>query len=337
MTKIYNLSDCQYSNRHGTYGGAAGDKDGILINGDYWIVKYPKPEREFDAPINMSYNTSPVSEYIGSHIYETLGIPVHQTILGVRNNKLVVACKDFCEFRGQLTEMRTIKNGANHELEQILDREMHYSSTGERVNLNEMLLHLEHNPILQMCDGVKERFWDTVIVDLFIDNTDRNNGNWGLLFDEKNNLYHLAPVYDNGNAFFNKMNDEKMTVLINKDEKVRNDLYCGSRTAYDYNGKILSAKKLAKLDINDLKLAANRIIPTINQHMSEIEDIIDALPENVGDIVVCSKIRKECYKQALHARRENILLPMLDEQSTKQKMSQNKSCQRRRHEEEIEL
>lgn len=159
----------------------------------------------------------------------------------------------------------------------------------------------------------------------------------GLLFDEKNNLYHLAPVYDNGNAFFNKMNDEKMTVLINKDEKVRNDLYCGSRTAYDYNGKILSAKKLAKLDINDLKLAANRIIPTINQHMSEIEDIIDALPENVGDIVVCSKIRKECYKQALHARRENILLPMLDEQSTKQKMSQNKSCQRRRHEEEIEL
>lgn len=40
MTKIYDLSNCPYSNRHGTYGGAAGDKDGILINNEYWIVKH---------------------------------------------------------------------------------------------------------------------------------------------------------------------------------------------------------------------------------------------------------------------------------------------------------
>lgn len=129
--KIYNLKNMPYSDRHGMYGGMAGDKDGILINNEYWIVKYPKPEREFETPIGMSYNTSPLSEYIGSHIYDILEIPVHQTILGIRNEKIVVACKDFCKSRGQLTEMRTIKNAANKELEDILEHEMHYDSICE--------------------------------------------------------------------------------------------------------------------------------------------------------------------------------------------------------------
>ena len=39
---IYDLTKCPYSNRNGSYGGAAGDKDGILIDGEEWITKYPK-------------------------------------------------------------------------------------------------------------------------------------------------------------------------------------------------------------------------------------------------------------------------------------------------------
>lgn len=45
--------------------------------------------------INLSYSNSPVCEYIGSKIYELIGMPVHNTILGVRNEKIVVACEDF--------------------------------------------------------------------------------------------------------------------------------------------------------------------------------------------------------------------------------------------------
>ena len=40
--RIYDLTNCPYSNRNGSYGGAAGDKDGILIDGEEWIAKYPK-------------------------------------------------------------------------------------------------------------------------------------------------------------------------------------------------------------------------------------------------------------------------------------------------------
>ena len=39
--EIFDFSNAEYSNRNGSYGGAAGDKDGIVINGEPWIAKYP--------------------------------------------------------------------------------------------------------------------------------------------------------------------------------------------------------------------------------------------------------------------------------------------------------
>lgn len=53
---------------------------------------YGKTKKNAHFP---SYTASPLSEYIGSQIYQSLGIPVHETMLGIRDNKLVVACKDF--------------------------------------------------------------------------------------------------------------------------------------------------------------------------------------------------------------------------------------------------
>lgn len=299
MEQIYDLSNLQYSNRHGTYGGINGNKDGVILNDEYWIVKYPK----------MKNISSPLSEYIGSHIYGILGLPVHDTILGIRDHKLVVACKDFCETRGQLMEMRTIKNGANSELESILEHEMHYSSTGDRVNLNELLLHLDHNPILQLCDGVKERFWQTVVVDVLIDNNDRNTGNWGLLFDERTNSYHLAPVYDNGNSFANKTDDGRLQDVLSNTEQYQINYYTGSRTAYGYNGHMMSAKKMMKFDNPDLQNAICELAPRIEAKMDEICKMIDDIPESIQGIAVCSPIRKEFYINSLQARFEHLILP----------------------------
>ncbi|MCM1330963.1 MAG: hypothetical protein NC253_16200 [Ruminococcus sp.] len=38
-TKIYNLNGCPVSERNGMYGGRS-LKEGITIDGKYWIVKY---------------------------------------------------------------------------------------------------------------------------------------------------------------------------------------------------------------------------------------------------------------------------------------------------------
>ena len=46
--KIYDFNDeTKYplSNRDGIYGGNGGTKDGVLIDGEYWFIKYPKTTR----------------------------------------------------------------------------------------------------------------------------------------------------------------------------------------------------------------------------------------------------------------------------------------------------
>lgn len=118
-TTIFELDDYSLSDRNGFYGGKAGSKEGIMIGNDYWLVKYPKSTKEYNR-VEISYTTSPLSEYIGSHIYGILGYDVHETILGIKNKKLVVACKDFCVNRGDLFEIRTLKNIYNEKLQRIL-------------------------------------------------------------------------------------------------------------------------------------------------------------------------------------------------------------------------
>ncbi|MDO4396775.1 MAG: CtkA family protein, partial [Clostridia bacterium] len=196
---IRNLDNYELSNRNGMYGGNAGSKDGILIDGEYWIVKYPKSTKFLSGDKRElgSYSTAPLSEFIGSNIYAILGYDVHETILGYRNNKIVVACKDFCESENVfLREFRTIKNIYNKDVESMIEEHLSSTSSSNSLEIEELRIHLKYNPILSKIEGITERFWDCVVVDAFIANNDRNNGNWGLLVE--NNEYKLAPIFDNG-------------------------------------------------------------------------------------------------------------------------------------------
>lgn len=303
---MVDFSKCEYSDRHGSYGGIAGDKDGILYNGEYWIIKYPKSSRYLKADLGISYTTSPLSEFLGSHVYEILGYDVQETQLGVRNGKLVVGCKDFCKTRGSLLELRTIKNGANKELAEKLETIFHDSATGERVNLEELELHLEHNPILKKVPEVKERFWDSVVVDVIIDNNDRNNGNWGILFNEDIKTYSLAPVYDNGNSFCSKMSDEKIKIALEQNDK---NQFLGSRTSYSYEGHILSAKKMLLLENKALQSAILRVTPKVITKLTEIETFFNDVPCSCDGIPICTEERKQFYLMGIKARVNELLLP----------------------------
>lgn len=77
---------------------------------------------------------------------------------------------------------------------------------GESVFLGDVLATIEI--IRSSCAraGVLERFWDMFVVDAFIKNPDRNNGNWGVLMDASFS-YELAPVYDLGSSLFGKRGD----------------------------------------------------------------------------------------------------------------------------------
>jgi hypothetical protein len=86
-----------------------------------WIVKYPKPMKSWQTG-TVSYTAAPLSEYVGSHIYQMLGIDTQETRLGIRHGKLVVACKDFCQKMERLFAMSAIKNAAHRELSDSLEK-----------------------------------------------------------------------------------------------------------------------------------------------------------------------------------------------------------------------
>lgn len=61
--EIFDFSNAEYSNRNGSYGGAAGDKDGIVINGEPWIAKYPKSNEGMAKSDKLSkFSQTPLSE-----------------------------------------------------------------------------------------------------------------------------------------------------------------------------------------------------------------------------------------------------------------------------------
>ena len=284
------------------YGGNAGDKDGVIYNDAEWIIKYPK------ATVNMvgnniaSYTTSPLSEYIGSQIYKILGIPVHETILGTRHNRIVVACKDFATYPWVLMEVRTLKNIALADVNAATEKEQVTSATGDSVDLDELFVHFKYNSFLNTQQVIR-RFWDCVLVDILIDNNDRNNGNWGLLKNIQSGITILAPVFDNGNAFNNKTPDSalesKLAVLDVND-------IIGSRTAYSRGGKIISAKKLLSMQDEMFTESKLRVVPLMTEKLQDIFSMIDNVP-----VEACSSIRKEYYKASLRIRLDNLLVPSL--------------------------
>lgn len=317
--RIINLDDCVLSFKNGTYTGAAGSKDGIIYQNAEWMVKYPKSIRGLERTGGASYSTSPLSEYIGSTIYSILGYDVHETFLAERNGKIVVACKDFTESK-KLLEIRSIKNYTNKELAEKLDRDFDSTGSDHYVELEELLLHLKYNDILTKVPGINERFWEQAVVDIFINNNDRNNGNWGILRDS-NGHDLLAPIFDNGGCLQTKISEEKIEIQISESnlETTRKNA-SNIQTAYAINGHILSGISFLRLanQYIGLKNAIEKVVPNIREKLPEIKKCISDIPEkyigtNNEVYNVCSANRKKLYILQLQARYEDMLKPAYEE------------------------
>ena len=73
---------------------------------------------------------------------------------------------------------------------------------------------MNNNIYFQKIPKLKERFWDMFIIDALINNNDRNEGNWGLVLNKNTGDLRITPVYDNGAAFYNKMDKDKCNSLL---------------------------------------------------------------------------------------------------------------------------
>lgn len=297
---IYDFNNVQTSQRR--YGGKAGLKLGILIDGENWLIKFPKTTKEYNK-VEISYTTSPLSEYLGSQIYNSIGINVHETRLGEIDGKIVVACKDFLQNGERLDEFRAIKNDYVKGLEEELS-----STSGSGTDLEEIIIIMEKNPLFMKMPELKERFWNMFVIDAFIGNNDRNNGNWGVIVNENNQITKLAPVYDNGNAFNNKSSDNQMQKILSAKSNLWDSAYTSRECVFSQNGKNINPLKYIESGISqDCNEALKRIIPKIN--LQEIKKIIYDIPNVYKGIRVTSDIQKEFYFKVLELRYEKVLKP----------------------------
>lgn len=305
---IRDVRDCPTSGLF--YGGRAGRKEGILIEGEPWIAKYPRTTRDLAGKNLPSYTSSPISEYLGSHVFELVGIPAQKTELGYRNGKVVCLCRDFVYPNLRLFEFKELKNALSDDDDGFSSA----PSDGESVYLGDVLATIETLPALKNVPGVLERFWDMFVIDAFLKNPDRNNGNWGLLMDG-DLTYRLAPVYDLGSSLFSKRSDAVAAERLESADAIEQDAFGTNVSCYRLalpdgtSAAIHPFEYMRKSDNPDLRAAIARFVHAID--MDAVDELIDYVPEEAYGTVLMTDAVRESHKRLLRVRLEEGLRPLV--------------------------
>lgn len=272
---------------------------GISCGGKDYLLKFPGNLKEQQMKnINLSYSNSPICEYIGSKIYELIGLPVHHTILGFRNNKTVVACEDFLEDGDRLYEFDKIKVTFEPN---FLDSNGN-ETNGSGVDLYEILMTIKEHPFLQDVSGVTEHFWNMFVIDALIGNTDRNNSNWGIIV-RKDGAKEIAPVYDNGNCLNSKWDDVKMKMVLEDEKKLEAETYKARRCIFELHGKKINPYQIIeKMAYRECSDAIMRLTPRIGDCIFQIYKMIE-------DIPMLSEIQKQFYCTIIKKRYKKVFIP----------------------------
>ena len=274
--------------RNKTYAGANGSKISVLYNNELYMLKFPAV-----PAINkeMSYANGCISEYLGCHIFESVGIPVQKTLLGTYTingkEKIVVACKDFTTNGLVLQDFASLKNT-------IIDS----AHNGYGTELSDIEKTLEEQTAIEP-QKLIEWFWDMFIVDALIGNWDRHNGNWGFLYNTETDEISLAPIYDCGSCLFPQADEEIMKKTLEDPAAREIRVFERPLSSIKTNGqKIQYFKFISSLENSSCNKALERILPKIN--MDKINKVIDETP-------FISDLQKEFYKTMLRERKERIL------------------------------
>ena len=277
------------------YQGANGKKICINMNNHFYMLKFPSIPTRKDS--ELEYANSCFSEYVSCHIYDALGIPAQETLLGTfrvnNKEKIVVACKDFEVDDFRFHDFASLKNS-------VLTSE--YSGYG--TELKDVLYSIEEQHFVDS-NAARQRFWDMFIVDSYIGNFDRHNGNWGFLFNTKTLETRLAPVFDCGSSLFPYASDRQMESFLNNEKEIEYRVFAIPQSALRINGiKINPYVFLQETTDTSCIRSLLELTPKIEVAQSKINQIIDSTS-------FISDVHKEFMKTILSQRFENILKPAL--------------------------
>lgn len=274
--------------RNKMYAGANGSKISVLYNNEQYMLKFPAiPNKNKD----MSYTNGCVSEYIGCHIFESVGIPVQETILGTYTvngkTKVVVACKDFTSSGIILQDFASLKNT-------IIDS-VH---NGYGTELDDIMHAIDEQHAVEP-EALKQWFWDVFIVDALIGNWDRHNGNWGFLYNTATDEMKLAPIYDCGSCLYPQADEEIMEATLTDKKQRDMRVFSIPLSGIKIQGqKINYFDFISSLQNNDCNEALKRIVPRID--MEKINKLIDETPYTTD-------LQRKFYKTMLAERKALIL------------------------------
>ena len=258
-------------------------KKTLVYDNKKYLVKFPDPIREKNK--NISYINNAFSEYVGSNIFRLVGFKTQNTILGkyVYNGKekIVCGCEDFTDNNNVLYEFESLALSTNPD-----------KKIG--AELEDILEVVEDSKMIDTID-TREKFWDMFVIDSIIGNTDRHNGNWGFILNNKTNEITFAPIYDCGSCLNPMLEDMEMEKLNETEFK---NLAINCYSCIKENGKKINYITYIKGRKNEeCNKAICRMFGKIN--IDEINKFIDQIPHMSG-------IRKQFYKNIIKLRYDII-------------------------------
>ncbi len=276
------------------YNGANGSKIAVTYNGEVYMLKFPPSAA--GRPTELSYTNSCISEHIASSIFNMLGIPAQETLLGTYTvkgkTKIVCACKDFTTDGKRLFDFCSIKNT-------VIDSD----SSGSGTDLADVLDTIDRQHYVSPT-ALREHFWNMFIVDALLGNFDRHNGNWGLLYDDAKSEAEIAPVFDGGSCLLPQADDKVMERVLTNEAELHTRVYQFPTSAIKLDGRKINYHDfLIRAENSDANAALKRIAPRID--LAQITEFIDAVPG-------ISDLQKEFYRRYVSARFDRIICPALE-------------------------
>lgn len=284
-------------------------KYAVQGNDSLYILKFEEyPRRK----ASISHTHHHTSEYIGSHIYESIGLPTQETFLVKRDDRIAVACKHFCQGNTRLYSFKELATDFMHP-------SISKNSASQAITTLEGTLELISKQTVFQPKVLTDRYWDMFVVDAFIANSDRHNGNWGYLVDNHTFEVSLAPIYDCGSSLFPLLTNEEMRTCLQSESMMKQLSANEPSSTVRYKGAKINFLDFCRNYENpDFLAAVKRMVPRID--MDTIKAIITHTP-------VITEIRKEFLIHLLTLRKELLLEPALKRAMKAEKTSFNESDQ----------
>lgn len=189
---------------------------------------------------------------------------VQHTILGTYEyhgkEKIVCACEDFTDLDHTLYEFENLALSVNPDKKITTE-------------LNEIMEVLETLQGKIDVEEVENTFFDMFIVDSFIGNTDRHNGNWGFLLSKSSGQIQFSPIYDCGSSLNPILEDSEIEQM--KGEELKN-LAMNCYSCLKEDGRRIAYMSYIKSMKNEkCNQALIRIFPRID--MNKISRFIDGI------------------------------------------------------------